>query len=142
MPEDGERTRQAEERYREALEARGVRDVRPLYRKLLRQLRERDAGAYEAAVARYEAEVARPVAEGADPLPAWLGYGRWLAERLAPGAVVAVDGTGRSSVVEGEAPLDRLILHLPGKRRERAILLSAPREWTDPQRETAELLCG
>lgn len=93
-----------EERYRAALEGRGLRDVRPLYRQLLKRLREEDAEAYREGVRRYEEELA-PAMEGADePLREWLRYGAWLAARIAPGSVTAVDRTGRATDLEQLAP--------------------------------------
>lgn len=128
----------------EALEARGLADPRPLYRALLRQLREADAAAYEEAVRRYEEELA-PADEsrGERTLAAWLAYGSWLAGRLCPGRRVAVDRQGRARDLEGdEVPEGALLLHIPDTRKRRALALAAPRDPSGPQDATLELLAG
>lgn len=128
----------------EALEARGLADPRPLYRDLLRQLRQADAAAYEEAVRRYEEELAAADESLGEPtLAAWLDYGSWLAGRLCPGRRVAVDRQGRARELEGdEIPEDALLLHLPDTRNRRALALAAPRDPSEPQDATLELLVG
>jgi len=151
----GERTTREESgsRYRSALEAAGLRDVRPLYRALLKRIREEDADAYREAVRRYEEEVEPEVEESDDPLGVWLRYGAWLAGALVPGRIVAVDGSGRArdldpggggSVegVTGDVDGGPLLLHLPEPSRERALPLALPADPTGPQEATRELLCG
>lgn len=129
--------------YARSLEEHGLRDVQPLYRTLLKRLKSRDAAAYDEAVARYKERVEAAVDDpGSDPVDVWLAYGRWLAERLCPGERVAVDATGRADPVHDGPPTGALLLHLPEDRKERAICLAMPAEPTDPQRETADLLCG
>lgn len=131
-----------EDRYRSALERHGVQDVQPLYRKLLVRLRSSDPEAYETAVARYEQSVV-PGAEREkkDPVRLWVRYGIWLANRLQPGRVVAVDESGRSEPVVGEPPLGPLLLHLPDEARAPAVPLAVPAHPSRPQSVTVELLC-
>lgn len=129
--------------YARSLEAHGLQDVQPLYRALLKRLKSRDAAAYEEAVARYRDRVEPAVEDpGRDPVEVWLAYGRWLAERLSPGEVRAVGPDGRADPVGDGAPPGSLLLHLPDDRKERAICLAMPAAPTDPQKETADLLCG
>lgn len=101
----------ADRAFRARLDALGLRDVRPLYRGLLKRLREEDTAAYEEAVRRYEEEVDAAVDGADDPVVPWLRYGAWLAERIAPGRTAAVDAGGRARDLElkpgpgaGESP--------------------------------------
>lgn len=129
--------------YEAALDRLGLRDVRPLYRALLKRLKTEDPDAYADAVRRFEEEVRPALEASGDPLGEWLAYGRWLAERLAPGRDVAVDPTGRSREL-GDAlpPEGALLLHLPDGTRRRALELGLPAEPTEFQQEARELLCG
>ncbi|MFQ5679224.1 MAG: hypothetical protein ACE5HP_07165 [Gemmatimonadota bacterium] len=143
----GEPASEVDTRYRAALDRRRVADVQPLYRKLLVRLKSADPAAYEAAVARYEKTVpSRIAAAEADPLEAWIEYGMWLAARLSPGRAVAVDAEGRAHEVGREAgralPSGGLLLHLPDEARAPALLLAMPREPSEAQRATVELLCA
>lgn len=129
--------------YRAALEQLGLRDVRPLYRAMLKRLKTEDPDAYADAVRRFEEKVRPAVEASDDPLREWLGYGRWLAGRLAPGRDVAVDPGGRSEELgDGRPPEDALLLHLPESTRRRAIELGLPAEPSEHQEATRELLCG
>lgn len=130
--------------YEAALAERELADVRPLYRELLKELKAQDPDAYREAVRRYEEEVQPAAEEADDPLRRWLGYGRWLADRLIEGRAVAVDRTGRSrEFAEGTAPPEgALVLHLPESTRRRALELAVPAQPTEYQEAARELLCG
>lgn len=101
-----------EERYLAGLEELGLADVRPLYRELLKRLREEDAEAYREAVRRYEEELAPSMEEGGageagdpvEPVRDWIRYGAWLAAHVAPGSLTAVDRTGRARPLDELAP--------------------------------------
>lgn len=137
------KTGKGEDRYREALSRHGLRDLQPVYRRLLRRLRERDPEAYDRAVERYRERVEPAMAEeGTDPVAVWLEYGAWLAARLHPGRTVAIDDTGLARPVEGEPPAGPLLLHLPEERGVPALALAVPEAPSGPQEVTAELLCG
>jgi hypothetical protein len=127
----------------EALEREGLADPRPLYRKLLLRLKNSDPEAFQEATRRYEEQLVPALAEeGADPVAAWISYGRWVAERLEPGKVVAVDQEGRARPVETNptpGPRD-LLLYVPHEGRAPAIALAFPREPSEAQKATAELL--
>ena len=143
MPGDGDASREeAESRYREALAGRGLADVRPLYRELLRELKVQDPDGYREGVRRYEEEV-QPAGRD-DPLGAWLAYGRWLADRLIEGRAVAVDPSGRARELDPGAPPPEgaLLLHLPESTRRRALTLAEPEEPSEYQEAARELLCG
>ncbi|HKK08355.1 MAG TPA: hypothetical protein VKA44_05665 [Gemmatimonadota bacterium] len=130
--------------FEETLEARGLADPRPLYRTMLRELKQADASVYEEAVRRYEEELA-PADEsrGESALRAWLAYGSWLAGRLAPGGRVTVDRVGRARELAGdEVPEGALLLHVPEKRNRRALALGIPRDPSPAQDATLELLVG
>ncbi len=135
---------EAEARYREALAGRGLADVRPLYRELLKELKVRDPDGYREAVRRYEEEVGPAAGEADDPVRPWIRYGRWLADRLIEGRAVAVDPSGRSEdLAEGAPPPEgALLLHLPESTRRRALELAVPAEPSEYQEAARELLCG
>ena len=124
----------------DALERTGARDPRDFYRERLKTLKASDTSAYETAVAYYRETLIPAVAsEEADPLAAWTEYGRALAEAVASGRTVTVDGTGRAHPYE-EPVSDHLILHLPDDRGQRALLVGLPPELTPAQRATYDVL--
>lgn len=157
-------TGDAEERYRAALQDRGLADVRPLYRELLVRLKKEDESAYEEAVLRYDEEVEPALQQADDPLVPWLRYGAWLARRLTPGELTAVGPDGAASEVEpggdggderagkpdgpesgggtGPLPAGALLLHLPEDDGEPGIALAVPDEPTPHQEAAREILCG
>lgn len=138
---DSDLRARAEARYLEALERAGARDPREYYRDRLRELRARDAGAYQRALEHYERRLLPAVARGdSDPLAEWLEYGRLLAELTAGGRTVQVDASGRAHPYAPPAPADALVLHLPTAAREPALLVGLPRRLSPAQRATYELL--
>ena len=131
----------ADARLEEALARLGARDPREFYRERLRELKQADAQGYEGAVAYYRDTLIPSVASGTvDPLAAWTEYGRRLAEAVSPGRTVAVDGTGLAHPYSEPAPGDHLVLHLPGGRGGRALLVGLPAHLTDAQRATYDVL--
>ena len=134
-------TARADRRLEEALAREGARDPREFYRERLRELKQSNPDGYAQAVAYYRDELLPQVADGdGEPLAAWTEYGRRLAEALAPGRTVAVDGTGRSHPYEAPAARDRLVLHFPDGKSTRAILVGLPAELTPAQRATYDVL--
>jgi len=132
---------EADRVFLEALERTGARDPRDFYRKSLRGLRQVNPDGYEKAVAHFQEVLVPSIANGdAKPLQAWREYGRLIAEVTVSGRTVAIDETGRSFPFEAEAPLDRLVLHLPDTKSGRAILVSLPPTPSQAQRATYELL--
>ena len=126
-----------------ALEAAGLADMRPAYRKLLVRLKRVDPASFEEATRRYREDLEPSVASAeVDPVTAWLGYGRWLAGLIAAGHAVSIDRSGRSRPLGpgGAVESDSLVLHLPDDGGAAAILLAAPREPSQSQRITADLL--
>ena len=131
----------ADARFDAALAERGARDPREFYRTVLRELKARDPGAYARAVDHYEHVLIPEVADpGSDPLAAWMAYGRLLAELSAEGDTVEVDATGRRHPHVPPTPDDRLVLHLPHARNQRAILVGLPPDPTTAQRATFDWL--
>ncbi len=133
----------ADARLEEALAAEGARDPREFYRERLRELKQADPEGYAAAVAYYRDTLIPEVASGAaEPLSAWTEYGRRLAEAVSPGRTVAVDGTGRAHPYEPPAPRDHLVLHFPGGKGGRALLVGLPASLSPAQRATYDVLVG
>lgn len=138
---DEELKQRADARFEEALEASGARDPRDFYREQLRDLKTRDEEAYEEGVRHFREELIPAVASGeADPLEAWERFGLRLAELTAPGRTVAIDRTGVSHAYEAPSAEERMVLHLPHDRKEKAILVSLPAELSRAQRATYDLL--
>jgi len=130
------------DRYRESLAAHGLDDVQPLYRRLLVRLKAQDATSYDEAVARYHDEVEAAVEAAEDPVALWVGYGVWLAPRIAPGELITVDENGRALRAGSPAPLGPMLMHLPSDRKSPGIVLAMPANPSPAQKETAALLCG
>jgi len=134
-------TTEADRRLEEALERGGARDPREFYRDRLRDLKGADPRGYEKAVAYYRDTLLPSVASGeAEPLAAWTEYGRRLAEALAPGRTVSIDGSGRALPYQPPPAPDRLILHLPDEKGARALLVGLPPDLTPAQRATYDVL--
>jgi hypothetical protein len=139
MPDD--LTAEADRRLDEALAREGAQDPRDFYRAHLRDLKQANPDGYAKAVAYYRDTLIPEVASGdVEPLEAWTEYGRRLAESLAPGRTVAVDASGRAHPYEAPVPRDRLVLHLPGGKGGRALVVGLPAELTPAQRATCAVL--
>lgn len=131
----------ADERFQEALAASGARDPRDFYRKQLRELKAADANAYRRALAYYEERLTPAVAAGdSDPLGEWLEYGRVLATLFAAGRTVQIDPTGRAADYARPVPRDHLVLHLPERANQAAIVVGLPGELSPAQRASFDLL--
>ena len=135
---------EADRRFAEALERTGARDPRDFYRDALRELRKVTPGGYDQAVTHFQEVLIPGIANGEqEPLRAWRDYGRLIAELTAQGRAVAIDESGRSQPFESDAPLDRLVLHLPDGKSGKALLVALPPEPSPAQRATYDLLvCG
>ena len=131
---------EADRRLEEALTREGARDPREFYRERLRDLKQVDAAGYEEAVKYYRDTLLPSIASGeAEPLVAWTEYGRHLAQSIAPGRTVAIDGSGLAHRYEPPAPSDLLILHIP-EAKGRALLVGLPTALTPAQRATYDVL--
>lgn len=131
------------ERTDSRLSGAGFEDPRPALRGFLKRLRVQDPDSFAEATNRYEQVLVPAVSsESADPLVAWSEYARWLVNRLAPGKALNIDRTGLATPAEPEPRSDMLMIHLPDDHSTRAIVLLAPLELTEAQRETVKLLAG
>lgn len=130
----------ADARLSAALEERQLADSRKAYRSCLRTLREANPELYERASQHYQARVLPLLAGAEDPVDAWVEYGRFLAELLSPGRLVAVDGSGRARPFTPPATAETLVLHVPEDRAVPAMALSTPRQPSPAQQATYDLL--
>lgn len=130
----------ADARLQAALAEAPWRDPRPYLRPILKHLRERDPAAFDRALAHFDATLVPAVAGEGDPLGEWLEYGRVLGSLAGAGRVVAIDSTGRAAEAEGEPPPDALLLHLPDAPEAPAVVLRCPRDATQAQEASIELL--
>ena len=138
-----DRADHANRRTEQALQRAGLADPRPALRDLLRELKASDPEAFAEATARYQQVVVpAAAAEAEDPLVAWLEYGSWLADRVAPGELVWIDASGRSRPSGPSFRAGALYLHLPSDRKRRALPLLVPSRPSTPQKETIGLLVG
>ncbi|HET9439930.1 MAG TPA: hypothetical protein VFO52_07150 [Longimicrobiales bacterium] len=112
-------------------------DFREAYRERLRWLKEARPAAFTEARAAYDALVEN-IARGSNPVEQWLKYGKQLGELSGRGKIVGIDASGRS----GQATADgtTLILHLPDDISVPALPLAVPRNVSDPQKATFDLL--
>lgn len=135
---------EADARLDAALARAEVRDPRPLFRPVLKHLRERDPDAFGRALGHYETVLVPAVAAGADPMGAWLQYGLQLAAAMGPGRTVAVDATGRAVTLEqagvAAAAGGALVLHLPDDDTAPVLVLRYPGSSSAAQDATVELL--
>jgi hypothetical protein len=139
---DPELVRAADELYDGELTTRGVSDVRPACRWLLKQLKATRPESYEEGVRRYEDQLIPQIAAGeVNPLDGWLGYGRWLGDQLFDGQLVSVDPTGRAADFGDVLPSGAMAIYLPPKDEQRAVLLASPLVPTEHQAAARALLC-
>jgi hypothetical protein len=115
-------------------------DPRPLFRPVLRYLRERDPEAFARAIAHFEDVLVPAVAGEADALRAWVEYGLLLAEALGPGRTVEVDRTGRARPADDPMSSRDLLLHIPEAEAAPALVLRQPAAGSPAQVATLELL--
>lgn len=125
----------------EALERHGARDPREYYRGQLRELRDEDRAAYDEAVAYYSETLVPAINAGEqDPLAAWTEYGRRLAALRADGRTLVVDETGASRDFELPGALGSLVLHLPDRNRDAAMIVALPAALSHAQQATVDFL--
>jgi hypothetical protein len=115
-------------------------DPRPLYRPVLRHLRERDRAAFDRVIAHFEETLVPAVAGDADPVGAWLDYGLLLADALGAGRTVEVDRTGRARPVDDATTAGELVLRIPDAEDAPVVVLRHPAAASPAQVATVELL--
>jgi hypothetical protein len=130
----------ADARLEAALRERGVADPRDAYRQRLRALREVDETLFDRAREHYNASVLPALAGDSDALAEWIDYGRFLAELLAPGRIVAIDRTGRALPYVPPPPADTMLLHVPSDGGRPIVTLALPAAPSPAQQATYDLL--
>jgi hypothetical protein len=115
-------------------------DPRPLFRPVLRHLREHDPAAFTRAIAHFEDVLVPAVAEGGDPLAAWMEYGLLLAAALGGGRMLEVDPTGFARPVPDPNSSGQLVLHVPDSETAPVLVLRHPASPSAAQVATVELL--
>ena len=127
---------QVESRTAEAVAASPYEDFREVYREHLRWLKESNPDGFAKALSYYNEQLIANIASGADPVREWLEYGRTLARLSGPGKVWSIDETGRAVAEASEG----LLLHLPDDINKRALPLAVPRNLSQHQKATLDLL--
>lgn len=123
-----------------ALEKMGARDPRAVCRERLRDLKGIDAAAFEQAVQHYRDRLLPAIVAGDEPFTAWIEYGRTIAGLTCEGRTVAIDRTGLAREYSTPADPEALVLHLPRGGRGRALLVARPRDPSQAQQATCDLL--
>jgi|GEM_PF-2158500 len=131
-----------ERRTAEAFADGALADPRAAYRAYLRTLRERDAEAFERAVALYD-DLVQHIAGGADAREQWLEYGTALAA-LVEGRLVRIDRNGLAAPHQNALDADDdpppLVLHLPDRTSMPALPVALPARPSPAQQATLALL--
>jgi hypothetical protein len=131
----------ADARFAAALAQAGARDPREFYRAQIAELKSRNREAYQRAVTYFEERLIPAVAQDdGDPLAEWLEYGRVLAGLASPGRTVQIDAGGRAGDYARPVPPDTLVLHLPERTSEPAIVVGIPSSLSPAQRASYDLL--
>ncbi|HEX6746202.1 MAG TPA: hypothetical protein VF092_02725 [Longimicrobium sp.] len=138
---DADLRARADERFARALADTGARDPRDFYRKQLVALKTNHRGAYQRALVYFEERLIPAVAaDDSDAVGEWLEYGRVLATLAAPGRTVQIDAGGRASDYARPVPPDALVLHLPERTGDPAIIVGLPTTLSPAQRANYDLL--
>jgi hypothetical protein len=135
-----ERKRRADERLTEALAAGGLADTRPVYRQVLRRLRETHPAAFEKALRHYDEVVLAELGGTADAVETWIAYGAWLADLTAEGRVMSVREDGRSVEYRRPYASGDLVLHIPGSAADPVLPLMLSAAPSPAQQATYDLL--
>ena len=137
MSDDGT----ASDRTEAALKAGGYADMRPVYRAILKRLKQKDAVLFDEATARYEETLLPALADDTtDPVAAWVEYGAWLARKLTTGRLTHLDQTGLATNGDPTPVPGEVLLYLPDEKSESAIPLLRPAEPSAAQLATLGLL--
>jgi len=132
--------RRADERLTEALAAAGLADTRPVYRQVLRRLRETHPSAFEKALRHYDEFVLPSLGGAADPVETWIAYGAWLAELTAEGRVMTVRANGRAVEYRPPYAAGDLVLHVPESAADPVLPLMQSAAPSPAQQATYDLL--
>ena len=129
--------RRADELTEKAIAAGPYEDFREGYRTRLRWLKENAPAAFDDALNHYNEILVPNIAGGADPIREWVEYGRRLGELSGKGKTVRIDETGLAHAIDAETGL---LLHLPDDSAVPALVLATPRELSEAQQATIQLL--
>jgi len=127
----------AEQRTAEAIASSPFEDFREGYRERLRWLKETRPQGFTEALASY-GQLVENIARGDDPLHEWLTYGKRLGELSGAGKMYAIDRTGAAQPVAQFE--ESLLLHLPDEINVPALPLAVPRDLSEAQRASLDLL--
>lgn len=131
----------ASDRTEAALKSGGYADMRPVYRAILKHLKQKDAVLFDEATARYQETLVPALDdEATDPIAAWVEYGAWLARKLTTGRLTHLDETGLATNGDATPAPGRVLLYLPDEQGESAIPLLQPAEPSAAQLATLKLL--
>jgi hypothetical protein len=130
--------RRSDELTETAISAAMIADFREAYRERLRWLKETQPQAFNRALAHYNEILVPNIAEGTDPIAEWLEYGKLLGNLSGPGKILSIDETGRAGPASGVVA--GLLLHLPDDTGVPALALAIPKDLSDAQRATLNLL--
>lgn len=127
-------------RFEAALRDRELSDPRDGYRMRLRALRETRPELFDRATRHYQEEVLPALEAGGDAIETWIDYGRFLAELVAPGRIVTIDGTGSARPYAPPLPPRALVLHLPHDHEATTMALAEPIDPSAAQQAAYDLL--
>ncbi len=129
--------RRAEELTEKAVAAGAFEDFREPYRARLRWLKDSQPQAFTRALAHFNNVLVPNIAAGNDAIAEWVEYGKLLGELSGRGRVLSIDASGKAAPL---SELRGLILHVPDDLSVPALPLAMPRELSDAQRATMQLL--
>lgn len=112
-------------------------DFREAYRERLRWLKESRPTAFAQALSCYD-QLVDNIARGDDPILEWLTYGKRLGELSGAGKVYAIDETGRA--LPAAQFSEQMLLYLPDDINVPALPLAVPRQLSEHQKATLDLL--
>jgi hypothetical protein len=135
---DDSAKRRSDELTETAISTAMIADFREAYRERLRWLKETQPQAFARALAHYNDMLVPNIAEGTDPIAEWIEYGKLLGTLSGPGQLVRIDETGKAK--PADASVDGLVLHLPDDTGVPALALAVPKNLSDAQRATLNLL--
>ena len=122
-------------------EALELEDARPHYRNHMRRLRDRDPASFERASRHYQEGVVPRLAAGeSEPVTEWVEYGRFMAELEGSGRTMEIETDGRAVPYRPPVRKGALILFVPDRLEQPALVLARPKLLSAPQQATLDLL--
>jgi hypothetical protein len=127
----------ADELTEKAIASGAYEDFREGYRARLRWLKDNRPDVFADALHHYNNVLVPNIANGSEPIREWVEYGRLLGELSGRGKSVQIDETGFAQPLN---ELSGLLLHLPEDTAVPALALAVPRQLSDAQKATIQLL--